>query len=142
MLNTVDDFKSIGFNSDTLGIDDTTKDANNKTALDRFIESNAMESGYTLQNWTGKYDSAGSGTSDLKSRMTRAELLLTIRNLLELVWTRNTANENMISVEGIQVQTYNLSLDRQKDIQSSLLVRAKDIISPYLQIEYFGAMIV
>ena len=145
MLNTVTDFKEIGFNSDTLGIDDITQDDNDKTALDRYIESNVLEAGYLLESLTGKYNSAGSGSADLKSRMTRAELLLGIRNMLELTWSKNTTSENMISIEGIQVQTYNLSLDRQKDIQDNLLQRAKQVVEPYLlsgSSSFFGALIV
>lgn len=142
MLNNTNDFKSIGFNADSLGIDDTTKDVDDKTALDRYIEDNVTEAGYLLERWTSKYYSAQSDTGELKSRMKRAEFMLGIRNMLELTWSKNTTTENMVSVEGIQVQVYNLSLDRQKDIQDILLRRAKQVLAPYLQIGYFGAMIV
>jgi hypothetical protein len=127
MLNTASRLKSLGFGAETLGLEETE--------IDSFLEDALQEAGDRLTNWTGEnYQKAHEtdADADLKRRMTRAELLLVSLVLFYFTWSLQTTSENMITVEGIQVQMYNLSLDRQKETQSGLIKRAERIVEPYL----------
>lgn len=139
MLNTASKLKTIGFGSEILDIDDTplppVNGGEEKSELDLFLEDALMEAGDRLELWTGEYymkSHEPDADADLKRRMTKAELLLASLTLFDFTWSLSTTDENMISVEGIQVQTYNLSLERQRDMQAGILERAERLVRPYL----------
>lgn len=135
MLNTAAKLKESGFDAELLGLDDVVQDGNGNTALDLFLEDALTEAGLRLEDWTGDYYNQAhevDADSGLVFRMAKAEFLLGSLILFGTTWSMATASEHMISVEGIQVQTYNLGLDKQKELQASLLLRAEKLAEPYL----------
>lgn len=139
MLNEASKLKAIGFGSDMMDIDDTPMPPVNggeeKSELDLFLEDALMEAGDRLELWTGDYYMKAhepDADANLKRRMTKAELLLASLTLFDFTWSMSTTSENMISVEGVQVQMYNMSLDKQQDFRNGILEQAERLVRQYL----------
>lgn len=114
-METIQKLKGMGFNSELFGLDDSEKDAADKTELDRFLE------GFVLQA-VKRVEKLSEPESELSSQ---AVLYFSICEILPIAWMRASIGVESLKVEGMSINLAKPSVEEKQTVLSSLLALAE-----------------
>lgn len=109
-METIQKLKGMGFNSELFGLDDSEKDAADKTELDRFLE------GFVLQA-VKRVEKLSEPESELSSQ---AVLYFSICEILPIAWMRASIGVESLKVEGMSINLAKPSVEEKQTVLSSL----------------------
>lgn len=105
MIATADEIKSLGFDSDVLNISDEIPDGQTKSPLTLYIERTIRRAAARIARLVTetRYDEvAAFSESDVtREAYQQAEILLTIADLLPVIYAQVLLSEEMIKIEGV-----------------------------------------
>jgi hypothetical protein len=126
MLTQATDITALGFDGDLLGISDNA-------VATTFIEASIAVASDRLESWLNDSESyaaieALANNDRKKIRVKRAELLLTLVEILPLVHAQASVGENSVTVEGFSVKLTNVTPDESVSICRALADKAYVIL--------------
>jgi hypothetical protein len=137
MINTNQELRNLGFDGELLQIDDTIKDMNDKTALDRFLDSCLSEAGFWIMNLIGSIYTLAHTDLLIQPKIKQAELLVSQVGCINQIMLNSTKLSEDLKIEGIEVkknfnkENYLLTIqtlyDRANNLLSEFLVNASKI---------------
>lgn len=143
-LTSAADIKKLGFDAGFWNIDDKTKIAGDKTALDEFLDGYIWEASQRLSDWVGaaNYEAAGADNADqtLKKKITRAEQCLALVEVLPEAWRRGGVGEQSINFDGMNISMARTTNDEQDATIQKLLAKAERLVAPWSSDIDFGGI--
>lgn len=144
-LASAADLKKLGFDAGFWGIDDATKDGEDKTELDKFLEDYLWEASQRLIEWVGSVNYAAAQAVDadaiLKRSLARAEICLALTEILPQAWARAGTGEESMSFEGMSIRIARTSESEQQSALQSLLQKAERLTSKWSDEVQFGGVV-